>query len=217
MSGLVLFALGFAGAAGICSQGIGWGWIVLLMIAAAGLFGLSMYFRRRLALLGIAAIACAGLFLGSGWYLIYQAVYLDTAVAMDGQTQYVTIQASDYSESSGYGGTVDGRITLDGKSYQVCAYLDENKAISPGDEITGTFRFRVTTPGGAEDTTYHQGKEFSFWLIRKGRCPIRSARKRPGGAFRRYCGRRSKLLCKAVSRRMYLHLPRRCCWVTVRI
>lgn len=168
VSGLVLFALGFAVAAGTCALGIGWGWIILLMAAAAALFGLAMYFRKRLALLGMAAVACVGLFLGSGWYLIYQAVYLNTAVAMDGQTGNVTIQASDYSYASGYGVAVDGRITLDGKRYQVRVYLDENKALSPGDEITGIFRFRVTTPGGAQDATYHQGKGIFLLAYQEG-------------------------------------------------
>lgn len=158
MSGLILFALGFAAAIALCALGISWGWIVLLMALAAVSLGLFLYFSKKLAFLKLGAVVCAGMILAGGWYLAYRHFYLNTAVQMDGQTKTVTFELSDYSYETNYGSAADCRVELEGKSYQVRVYLDEFKELAPGDTITGLFRFRVTTPGGREEATYHQGK-----------------------------------------------------------
>lgn len=158
VSFLVLLVLGFSAACGLCALGLSKLWILLLMVTMAGLFIGALHFRKRLALLGSAAVAIAGVFLGLGWFCLFQMFYLNHAIAVDGQTSNVTIQASDYSSATEYGGKVDGYILLDGKPYKTQVYLDDNMELEPGDEITGTLRFRVTTDDGENIATYHQGK-----------------------------------------------------------
>ena len=183
MRGIVIFALGFAAASGLCALGTSWGWIVLLMAGAAAGFAGALYFRRRFAWLGMACIVCAGIFAGCGWNLVYRAVYLNTAISMDGQTRDVTIRVSDYAEQNIYGSAMDGMIELDGKMYQVRVYLSESKALSPGDEISGEFRFRVTTYGGAEDATYHQGKGIFLIAYQAGDVTYSFCEKAPWWCF----------------------------------
>lgn len=179
MSLFVLFGIGFAAACGICAAGVSWGWIAGLMAVSLCGFGVARWLRGRLPVLGMVSIALVGMFLGCGWNLLFRAVYLNAAIEMDGRTRYLTVQASDYSEVSNYGGTVEGIVTLEGKPYQVKVYLDEYKAVSPGDRITGAFRFRVTTLGGREDATYHQGKGIFLLAYQEDAVVLESAGKTP--------------------------------------
>lgn len=158
MSALTLFAMGFAAAAALCACGFSAGWIILLVSAAAVGVVAALIFRKRLPFLGIAALVCAGIMAAGCWYLIFSRFYLKNAVEMDGETRTVTFEAEDYSYATDYGSAVDCTIKLEGKTYHARVYLDDDLSLAPGDCFTGLFRFRVTTPGGREDATYHQGK-----------------------------------------------------------
>lgn len=105
-----------------------------------------------------AALALLGCIAGSLWFHQYYDLYLNTAVALDGETRFVAIRAADYNYETTYGIAFDGTLSSNGKCYQVRTYLNESEGIVPGSQITGPFRFRVTTPDGAEEATYHQGK-----------------------------------------------------------
>ena len=52
--------------------------------------------------------------------------YLNSAAWLDGQTRDAVIRVADYSYETAYGMAFDGRLTLDGKPYQVRVYLDRN-------------------------------------------------------------------------------------------
>lgn len=158
MRRLMWFTLGFAGACilGAYVLPVKALWIEALCVfplaTAALLWGRKNDGLRRVAMV---LLGCA---LGLAWFSLYHCLYLDTAVSLDAQTRDCTIRVVDYSYETAYGTAVDGRISLDGKAYQVRSYLDENQSLEPGDTFSGSFRFRVTTPGGAEEATYHQGK-----------------------------------------------------------
>ena len=178
MRKLMWFALGFAGA---CALGA---YVLpgqLLWAAALWLLPLAaaaVFLRRKRAGLRRAAMVFLGCALGFAWFSLYYSLYLDTAVSLDAQTHSCTIRAADYSYQTTYGTAVDGRILLNGKSYQVRAYLDGEQSLEPGDTFSGQFRFRVTTPGGEEEATYHQGKGIFLLAYQTDDVTVSKAEKR---------------------------------------
>lgn len=154
MRKLMWFSLGFGTACGLCAY-------VMLkdvqlfaaLFAAALAVGAVLFARRPRA--GAALFGCA---MGLVWFFLYYALYLNTAVAVDTLTRNAVIRVTDYSYETAYGTGVDGTVVLDEKSFQVRAYMDDKWALVPGDMIQGGFRFRITTPDGTEEATYHQGK-----------------------------------------------------------
>lgn len=158
MRKLMWFTLGFGGACALCAyvlpgelllKFVLWG--AVLTVLAAVLSKTTTPFRR-------IALTLFGCTMGLLWYSQYYGFYLDTAVSMDGVTQDVTIRVTDYSYDTAYGTGADGIMTLDGKAYQVRAYLDGRQMLEPGNLLQGRFRFRATTPNGTGEATYHQGK-----------------------------------------------------------
>ena len=101
----------------------------------------------------ILALGCAA---GLCWFLIYDNLFVLVPRVADGQTGYVTIEASDYSEETSNGSSVEGNVILAEKSYRVKAYLDEKVQMKPGDSVSGYFRFRLTTVGGSDEPTSHR-------------------------------------------------------------
>lgn len=104
------------------------------------------------------ALVAMGVLLGLSWCRVYFGSYLGKAAALDGKAEAVCIRVTDYAHETAYGSAADGWILLDGKTVKLRAYLDEKRPLAPGDEIRGSFRFRLTAPGGAEEATYHAGK-----------------------------------------------------------
>lgn len=168
MRRLMWFSIGFALSCGLCAYILPVNWILPLAILglilglAVGIPGRNWLYPRRIAytLVGIA--------LELGWYMGYRQIYLKPAIALDGQTALAKITASDYSFSTGYGTGVDGTVTFRGNTYHIRAYLTEDFAVTPGQKISGTFRFRVTTPEGEEDATYHQGRGIFLLAYQEG-------------------------------------------------
>ena len=153
MRKLLSFTLGFGAVCALCAYGLPDSWRMPVLIGAVILAVLAALTGRKRTV-----ILLAGWALGLIWFCQYNGLYLSAAAALDGQTRTMTIRTSDYSYETAYGIAVDGTLTLDGKSYQVRVYLDEREPLGPGEEITGQFRFRSTTPDGAEEATYHSGK-----------------------------------------------------------
>jgi len=104
------------------------------------------------------AFSLIGAAFGIFWFSLYYNAYLQVPISMDGQTDTFTIRASDYGVESAYGTSVEGVISIQGKTYRVRTYLDEDTPILPGDKLTGLFRLRVTTPGAEKESRYYQGK-----------------------------------------------------------
>lgn len=158
MRKLMWFALGFGAACGLCAylwEIPGAFWIAAVLTAA---FAVLLFAGWRAKWLKKAAAVCLGCVAGLAWFEVYSAAYLDTAIAMDGVTAEISAQCSDYGYETNYGTAVDGIVYLDGKPYRARFYVNGDIDFEPGDVLQGTFRFRLTTPGGEEDATYHQGK-----------------------------------------------------------
>ncbi len=157
MRKLMWFTLGFGAA---CAFGgyfyVQWlltGAVVSLVLAMALLIGMRFYRPLR-----NGAAIFMGIAVGFAWFAGYDDIYLQSARGADGETLAVTIVATDFSYETSYGCGFDGMLTLDGKSYSVRTYLNTKEELSPGDSVHGDFSFRLTTNGGAEEPTHHQGK-----------------------------------------------------------
>ncbi len=167
MRKLMYFATGFAIACGLCS------WIlpkvnIQTAMYISFLLGIAlMCFSRRKILMRVALV-----FLGCGtaffWFLQYDSHYLKNAAKLDGMTQSAAIRVSDYSYETAYGIAFDGMIILEGKQYQIKTYLKDLEGVEPGNMVTGEFRFRLTTPDGAESSVYHQGKGIFLMAYQRG-------------------------------------------------
>ena len=158
MRKLMWFTLGMIAACGLCAYGMIYSWLpsVGLGCVAAGLA--LVVVLRKPALLRIAIAILAGCAFGLFWFAGYYHLYLKPAVSLDGQKVPVSITAGDYSYETAGGTGVDGRIIIDGKTYRVQAYLNEETVLAPGHRITGTFRLRITAPDAENPSTYFQGK-----------------------------------------------------------
>lgn len=160
MRKLVYLTLGLAASCGLCAYSMPNPiptWLIFLLLALS-MAAILLASRKKQPWLWKLGIALLGASFGFIWFLLYCSRYLQIPISMDTRIDSFTIRASDYCEKSTYGASVDGVILLQGKPYQVRAYLDEDTAIAPGDEITGSFRLRVTTPGAQKESRYYQGK-----------------------------------------------------------
>lgn len=170
MRKLMWFTIGFGAACAIGAY-LFWEQIWLLAIATL-IIGIGAFLlRKKWKCLRPAAAVFLGAAVGIGWFLGYDAVYLDGARAVDGQTLTVTAIASDYSYETDYGSAVEGKLKLEGKEYSVLLYLNGKEALKPGDRVTETFRLRLTH-GGAEESTYHRGNGMFLLCYQRGEVQI---------------------------------------------
>lgn len=152
MRKLMWLTLGFGLACALCAYWLGKSTVLAL---AAFAWAVCLTIRqRRLSRLGLLAW---GLAAGCSWFSVFHIWFLEPVISLDGNQKPAVIFAQDYSTPTKYGGSVSGRMEYEGKSYAVYAYLDGDQEVCPGDTISGTFRFRVTVPGGEEEATYHRG------------------------------------------------------------
>ena len=157
MRKLMWFTIGFGLACGVCAYGMMCAWLppVSLGIVAAALGGICVF--RRKPLLRIAIAVLAGCAVGICWFAGYQQLYLKPVTSLDGQKLPVCITADDFGDETSYGIGVDGRITIEGKDYQVRSYIQDDMTVQPSDRIEGMFRPRTI-----------RAKEFFSWLTSRG-------------------------------------------------
>lgn len=167
MRKLMWFTVGIAMGCGLCAYLLTEAWILPICMFGTilALAGIPLKRIRRISLVGI------GLVLGLLWCLFFRDLYLQPAMAVDGQTMEVTISATDYSYETDYGSAFDGKVTLDGWIFSVRSYVDTKDSIVPGDQVTGSFRMRYT-PGGEKDATYHPGKGIFLLAYERGESTV---------------------------------------------
>lgn len=153
---LMWFAIGFTAA---CALGIYLSFGFWLLLAALFCLPCAIVLgrgdsqnRKRAAL---ALWGCLTCFL---WLYGYDCLYLSPARGLDGQTETLTVEITDYSYHMDFSTVADGKLKIDNKTYRICVYLDGKQSLSPGNQIEGKFRLRYTAAGGAQKETYHQGK-----------------------------------------------------------
>lgn len=106
----------------------------------------------------LIGILLLGLAIGSLWLNGYNLLYLQQAKPFDGEKISTVIEISDYSYRTGYGCAAEGRIQLNGHTYQIRTYFDAYIDLKPGDQVYGDFTIGMTIPDGEEESEYYQGK-----------------------------------------------------------
>ena len=185
MRKLMWFALGFGAA---CALGVYllpvsillWVGVPLAALAVIGMF-LPIKSGGK-----IAVFLCLGLSIGLIWFSIFDNQYLAPARALDGKTVELALEAKDFSFDSNYGVTVDGEAELDGKTYQVRAYLHQKEAVTPGTVIFGQFELRYTAPGGLKEATYHGGNGILFLAYQEDLRELHAPQGKPISHFPAY-------------------------------
>lgn len=122
---------------------------VLLLVVSVAL-------TSRFPKVKFVTVILIGLIVGFHGQMVYDSIYLSTTRKFDGKNGEFTVHATDYSQKTDYGGVVEGRIELAGKSYKIRAYLPEDTTLSPGDCISGYFTLKCTLPGCTRDSSYYR-------------------------------------------------------------
>lgn len=153
MRKLMWISIGFALGCGLCAYILAESWILPLSVMglAIALGGIPLKVIKR------ASLCCLGFALGLIWCIGFRNLYLKPAMTVDGEQISTVITVTDYSYATDYGSAFDGSVVLEGKKYQIRAYVNETVELLPGDTVSGAFRMRYT-PGGEESATYHPGK-----------------------------------------------------------
>ncbi len=154
---LLWFTFGFGAACGVCAyllpcQVLIWLCLAIAVLAAA--LAAAFLKKRGCKQLSVLLLGCTVSFL---WFSIFHGMYLSAPQSMDGKTQAVDMTASSYSQSGAYGVSVDATLRISGKSYKVRVYVNDAAEIKPGQRIFGSFRFRYTADGGAQQPLFHRG------------------------------------------------------------
>ena len=95
----------------------------------------------------IASMALFGCLIGFSWLTGFDALYLSVPRVADGTEIECTVYATEYSQATDYGNSVEGVVKLNGRHYSVKAYLSDTEEVSPGDQIAGKFSIGSTLPG----------------------------------------------------------------------
>lgn len=157
MRKLVYFTIGFAAACFIGAIFYG-GWLLLCAVIAFILAGLLTAFGQKWSKTKFIRMVFVGCTAGFLWFGLHDALFVMLPRVADGESLTVTMEATDYSYATGYGSAVEANMKLNEQNYRVKAYLNSEAKAEPGDLITGTFRFRLTTDGGADEPTHHRAE-----------------------------------------------------------
>lgn len=158
MRKLMWFAVGFAAACGIAAYGMTNRWLPLgaLLCLTAGVAAVGSSGKKILIRSAIAVLA--GCTAGLAWFGGYQLLYLKPVSDLEGQEMELSVTASDYSYDTTYGTGVDAAVEICGRFYQIRLYINEKKALQPGDRIGGTFLLSLTFADEENSSTYYQGE-----------------------------------------------------------
>lgn len=181
MRKLMWLTIGFAAACAVGVYITAGNWLLLMgafcLAAAVPLFLLKRNYAK------IAAVALLGCVVGFLWLFGYHQLYLNTAKDYDGKTITTTIEISDYSYETSYGFATDGKISLKGKTYHIRTYTAGEDTLSPGDQVSGKVRLRMTVEGSLQSATHHQSDGIFLLGYADEDAEIRKASSVPGKFF----------------------------------
>ncbi len=155
MRKLMWFTIGFTAACIIGVYLVSGSWLLLLCcVALAGQIGALSIGSARGRKLACVLLGCV---VGLLWLFGFDRLYLQPVRQMDGQAVILNIEVADYSRPTDSGISAEGKTKLNGKTYRIQFYLNEDITLSPGDRVEGGYNLRYTG-GGTEAPTYHRGK-----------------------------------------------------------
>lgn len=155
MRRLMWFSIGFA-AACLAGAVLYEQWIVLGAIITLVIAGILAAVNKKYGNCLLPLLILLGLGIGLCWFCAYDYLFVTIPRAADGKQLNVCIVATEYSYETDYGSAVEGTVVFNEKTYSVKAYLHTKEQVSPGDTVSGRFRFRLTTSGGMENPTSHR-------------------------------------------------------------
>lgn len=155
MRKLMWFSVGFTLAAFVGMYFLTAMWYFAAAGVAALLLAVFLCLHQRFDNLRIGVAVALGCVIGFTWISLFDALYLSTVRAADGETLKMTLVATDYAQETDYGKAVDGVGFLNGKPYQLRIYLSKDAQAAPGDRLTGAFRLRATLPGASGESSYY--------------------------------------------------------------
>ena len=146
---------------------------------AAVLLAICLIGMLRFRIMRIPAMIMFAAALGFAWITGYHAHYLSFVRACDDMTTDITVTAADHSYTTDYGAAVEGRVTLNGKTYKVLTYLDEEITMKPGDTVSGSFLLRCTLPGGTHESDKNRSEGIFLTARPRGEMTVVSCQKIP--------------------------------------
>ena len=153
---LMWFTIGFTAA---CAAGI---YLLLgsllFILAPILLLGSLLFLLIRKYWSRCTAVVLLGCAVGMIWLACFDGMYLHQARILDGEKGRYDIRICDYGYETLRGVAADGRLELNGRTYQTRVYFDEQLTLQPGDRVSGVFTMRFTAFGGNKAATDHQGK-----------------------------------------------------------
>ena len=156
MRKLMWFTIGFGGACALGAYVLSGNLLAVIAFAILTICGGVWLLCRHFGWKPVPVLILLGFAAGLVWYWVFDEGYLSPAAELDGMTTKATIEVLDYSFETDYGVAADGRASWQGRNYRIRFYLNSKNALSPGDIVSGNFRFRITDEG-LEDATYHRG------------------------------------------------------------
>ncbi len=164
MRKLMWFSIGFAAACAIGAYLLSGYWLLVPTLLCFVLFWITLCVPAICKTPGRYILF--GCIVGLLWSRGYDSVYLTSARNYHGRVELLSIEVTDYSVPTESGLMADGKVELNGKSYKIRFYINQDIRLSPGDRIEGGFRLRYT--GGREDGTHHPGSGIFLLAYPKG-------------------------------------------------
>lgn len=175
MRKLMWFSIGFFSA---CAAGAYLISNISLLICAVVLLVLSVVLLIcKVKISKLLLSISIGAVIGAGWFLAFYNQQINMLIPYDGQTVTTTATVTDYSYETDYGVAADCSIKLAGKSYKSRIYLTSLEMVTPGDEIAGNFKIRMTTGNSQKSGTYHQGNGIFLLAYADEQVELRRAEK----------------------------------------
>ena len=168
MRKLLWFTLGFAAGCGLC-VGVFWQHsLVPAFVYALISASICLALKSKNDLFRIPALLFSGLTLSLCWFALFRGFYLSPVQHLDGQTIRLRVTATDYSEKTDYGFSLEGIAVLEGKPYKIRVFQKDDQPFAPGEVLESDFRIRLTTPEGQKDSSYYQGNGVFLLATQKG-------------------------------------------------
>ena len=144
MRKLMWFALGFGCACALCGYLFAQ-WLLFLGAAAAIMSAVLLLFCREKRVLRIIGVVLLGLYIGIGWWSVYDQWILASPGKLDGSVVNVSMTVLDEGFETDYGTAADVELIIDGHAYRVRAYLDGDVYLWPGDIVSGSFQLKTAS------------------------------------------------------------------------
>ncbi len=165
MRKLMLFTIGFTISCAIGVYLVSGMWLVLLGGLALTTLIVLLFVKTESSRKAVCILL--GAVIGLIWLWGFDSLYLANARNMDGQAAELHITVSEYSVPSKGSVSAEGKVKVNGRTYNIRFHIYDSVSLSPGDTVTGEFTLTYTGIG-TENATYYSGKGLFLVAYPKG-------------------------------------------------